>query len=78
MRDDAPMNPIEQLFAGTFAAWVTILDGMRDTLVLVPGRYPGVRFTGAELSVIIDHIDALAEFFENKSEEWTDPPGDEE
>jgi len=72
------MNPIEQLFAGTFAAWVTILDGMRDTLVLVPGRYPGVRFTGAELSVIIDHIDALAEFFENKSEEWTDPPGDEE
>jgi len=72
------MNPIEQLFAGTFAAWVTILDGMRDTLVLVPGRYPGVRFTGQELTIIMSHIDYLAEFFENKSEEWTDPPGDEE
>jgi len=72
------MNPIEQLFAGTFAAWVTIIDGMRDALVLVPGRYPGVRFTHGELSTILDHIDALAEFFENKSEEWTDPPGDEE
>jgi len=76
MRDDASMNPIEQLFAGTFAAWVTILDGMRDTLVLVPGRYPGVRFTGEELTTIMSHIDYLAEFFENKSEEWTD--GDEE
>lgn len=66
------MSATEQLFAGTFAAWVEMLRTMEPTLRLIPGRYKDVRFNLTELQEINDCIDQLTWLLEKKCEEWTD------
>ena len=66
------MSATEQLFAGTFAAWVEMLRTMEPTLSLIPGRYSDVRFTLDELHKIMEGLHRLTWLLEAKCEEWTD------
>jgi len=65
-------HPTEQMFAGTFAAWVEILNSMEPTLRLLPGRYKDFRFTLVELDSIMGAIQGLTWLLESKCQEWTD------
>lgn len=66
------MSAAEQLFAGTFAAWVEMLRTMEPTLTLIPGRYDDVRFNLDELHMIMAAMHKLTWLLEAKAEEWTD------